>query len=153
MNMRHTVLIGSVLSLLPYPLLAWAYAALTNDGGWIAFWAALRALIAARVLFAVLEWIGGLFAWHLYGKKLMIARLVAAFEQPKAPLQSLEKEDAVFNFDALPVHLQMELLRWMAGEGLLKDMRTEGALMLALQQHLAKERNGWSHSHGTISTR
>jgi len=126
-----TALLVLFFSIVPYALVAWAWTALT-DGGAKGFWTTLGALIAARTFFAVIEWIGRFISWCLYGRKHTIDWLVAAFKHPKVQPNDMARDDANFSFEALPEHMQVEMLRWIVDQGLLPDMRTEGVIMAAI---------------------
>ncbi len=53
---------------IPYVLLSWGYAQVM-DGD---FWKVLGVLMAARLFFSVIETIGSIFSWRLYGKKKIV---------------------------------------------------------------------------------
>ena len=114
-------------SLLPYVLVAGAWAKVAN-GREQGFWFALGALLAARLFFAGIEWFGGIVIWRVYGRRRMIEWLVAAIQHPKVQPNEMARDDAIFRFEALPAHMQLEMLRWIVNEGLAPDMRTEDVI-------------------------
>jgi hypothetical protein len=61
----------ALFSLVPYALVAWAYAAFT-DGTSSDFWRALGVLILVRAGFGIIEMLGSVLTWHVYGKRRVV---------------------------------------------------------------------------------
>jgi hypothetical protein len=140
MRGAKTALLVLFFSIVPYALMAWAWAAMT-DGRANAFWTALGALIVARIFFVVIEWIGRVISWHLYGRQFTVNWLVSAFRHPKVQPNEMADDEAIFRFEALPVHMQVEMLRWVVGEGLMPEGRTEDVIQTAIARC-------WPHKQG-----
>ena len=66
-NERHSIPpIMSLFAFVPYLLVAWAYMAVVNgDSGDL--WKALGLLVAVRFFFSVIETVGTVVSWRLYG--------------------------------------------------------------------------------------
>src|SRR5688572_28798645 len=71
--MKHDLII-SVFTLIPYLLVAWSFAVMTDgDGETSTFWKALLVLILLRTFFAVIDTLGEVLRWRLWGRKLFVA--------------------------------------------------------------------------------
>src|SRR5688572_20513232 len=70
-------------AMVPYLLVAWAWSAISNERG--AFWLALTALFVVRLFFSIIETLGSVLAWRLYGKKHAVARMLAFLRANKYP--------------------------------------------------------------------
>jgi hypothetical protein len=70
-TMKHDLII-SAFTLLPYLLVAWIFAVMT-DGKTSTFWKALLILILLRTFFAVIDTLGKVLRWRLWGRKLLVA--------------------------------------------------------------------------------
>jgi hypothetical protein len=82
MNEQISTFIVFGISLIPYAALSWGYSAFT-DGGWPGFWRGFGVLIAVRAFFSLVEGIGGIPVWRLYG------RTVAVFPFPRGPVDQV----------------------------------------------------------------
>jgi len=76
MNNTKWALIMSAFAFIPYLLVAWGYTRIA-DGSVRVFWIALGLLIGARFFFSVIETVGSILAWRLYGRRLAIDRNLA----------------------------------------------------------------------------
>lgn len=65
MNDTRSQIILTLFAWVPYVLVSWGYAKL-SDGS---FWSALGVLVAVRLFFGAIETLGSVLAWRLYGKK------------------------------------------------------------------------------------
>ncbi len=78
-----------VFAWIPYALLSWCYAQIM-DGD---FWKVLGVLIAARLFFSVIETIGSIFSWRLYGKKKVVQLNLNTLQFNNFPKRELEHDD------------------------------------------------------------
>ena len=78
-----------VFAWIPYALLSWCYAQIM-DGD---FWKVLGVLIAARLFFSVIETIGSIFSWRLYGKKKVVQLNLNILQFNNFPKRELEHDD------------------------------------------------------------
>lgn len=74
-DMRSQIIIVMLSFLVPYSLVAWAFIAMTN-GKANDFWVALGVLFALRAFFGIVETLGGILHWHLYGKRMVVDKYV-----------------------------------------------------------------------------
>jgi hypothetical protein len=71
MNDARSQLITASFAWVPYALVPLVYVAVT-EGGPKEFWAALGLLLVVRLFFYIIETLGGVLSWWVYGKKRMI---------------------------------------------------------------------------------
>lgn len=81
-----------LLSLVPYVLLSWGYTALI-DGHARDFWIAMGALFAARLFFGIIEGLGGILVWRLYGKRVMVRKFLTILQQGNFPKRKYSHYD------------------------------------------------------------
>ncbi len=74
MNDNRNLVLTWGFALVPYALVAWGYKKLTggDDGD---YWIAFGVLIAVRLFFSLIEMLGGILAWRVYGKGLAVTGL------------------------------------------------------------------------------
>ena len=113
---------------LPYALLAWALADYVHG-----FWPALLWLVGLRTAFAVIEKASELLSWRLFRRLAAVQWLTAALTHPKVDPNEMCRDDAVFRFEALPQHMQVELIRWVADQGLVSSGRSESVINAAIR--------------------
>lgn len=75
MNNTRSLIITILFSFVPYVLVSWGYAELTH-GDSKEFWSALGVLLLARLFFSIIETLGSVLSWRLYGKKIMVNMFV-----------------------------------------------------------------------------
>ena len=80
----HQDLIVSAFTLIPYLLVAWGFTALT-DGEASTFWKALLALIIVRTFFALIEALGGVLKWRLWGRNVLVGQALNWFTSRQFP--------------------------------------------------------------------
>jgi len=81
-----------LFSVIPYALVAWGYAWLI-DGGAREFWGALGALVAARLFFAVIETLGSILTWRLWGRQQVIDRFLMVLRGNQFPQRKFPDDD------------------------------------------------------------
>ena len=89
MNSMNPTLITLGFAWIPYVILSWGYAQIM-DGN---FWKVLGVLIAVRLFFSVIETIGSIFSWRLYGKKKIVELNVNFLRNNNFPNRVLEHDD------------------------------------------------------------
>lgn len=89
MNFMNPTLITLGFAWIPYVILSWGYAQIM-DGN---FWKVLGVLIAVRLFFSVIETIGSIFSWRLYGKKKIVELNVNFLRNNNFPNRVLEHDD------------------------------------------------------------
>ena len=92
MNDARAYIILAIFSLVPYTLVSWAYMALAG-GGTKEFWSAIGVLIAIRTFFSLIETLGGVLSWHLYGKKLMVQKFLEFLSTNNFPKRKCEHDN------------------------------------------------------------
>jgi hypothetical protein len=92
MNETKSGLIVFAIAMIPYVAVAWGYAHFT-DGGSNGFWVALGVLLAIRFFFSVIETIGNVLVWRLYGRHRTIEKLVDFFRANEFPPKEIATDD------------------------------------------------------------
>lgn len=84
MNNTKPQLITAGFSLVPYLLVSWGYAELT-DGTRKTLWVAFGVLVGVRLFFGLIETLGSVLSWRLYGKKQMVQKMLGVLQTNKFP--------------------------------------------------------------------
>lgn len=92
MNNINPQLITAGFSLVPYLLVSWGYAELT-DGNSKTFWTAFGVLVGVRLFFSVIETLGSILSWRLHGKKLMVQKMLEALRSNEFPKRFYSHDD------------------------------------------------------------
>jgi hypothetical protein len=92
MNDTRSRIIISLFAFVPYLLVSWGYMALV-DGGASQFWSAFGVLVAARLFFSVIETLGSVLSWRLYGKKLMVNKFHEFLRANNFPKRTYAHDD------------------------------------------------------------
>jgi hypothetical protein len=87
---RKSKIIGSLIGLLPYLLVAWASTKFNHS---ITFWNALGFIAAARLLFGFTDELGGILAWRLHGRRIAVANALKYLRVNKFPLRYFNHDD------------------------------------------------------------
>lgn len=74
---------------MPYVLVSWAYAKL-SDGS---FWAALGVLLGIRLFFGAIETLANILAWRVYGRKKAIEANLAMLRASGFPRRTHSHDD------------------------------------------------------------
>ena len=77
MNNDHNI-VTFIFALIPYIFATWIYTELTS-GDWETFFIALGVLLAVRLFFSTIETLGSVLTWRLYGKKLLVEKIMCEF--------------------------------------------------------------------------
>ena len=140
-------LITASIAFIPYLLLAWAASKLLSDTG---FWQALGWLLGLRLFFGVVEMIGGILAWRVYGRRVSSAIFAQALREGKFPQRYDIYADADEYFDqvvadqAQPVDMRVTAgtfigsIKAYRSVGLLTGLRIGSAWESALEIHSPK---------------
>ena len=92
MNDAGSRTIMALFAFVPYLLVSWAYMALVNGGG-NQFWAAFGVLLAARLFFCIIETLGSILSWRLFGKRLMINKFLELLRANNFPKREYAHDD------------------------------------------------------------
>src|ERR1700729_2942940 len=92
MNQAVSASIVLALSLIPYAAVSWAYAAFV-DGGWPDFWKGFGLLSVVRVFFSVIEGMGGILVWRIYGRRVAVAHWLKFFRENNFPPKEYASDD------------------------------------------------------------
>lgn len=148
----------ALFSFVPYLLVSWAYMALA-DGGSKQFWGAFGVLIAVRLFFSVIETLGSILSWRLYGKKLMVNKFLGLLREnnyPKREYQHDDFLDYLVRIECGPYTDSVKksakeiyfLLSTFENMGILLGMRMHGASEAALETYSPKaEAPIWGAPH------
>jgi hypothetical protein len=138
--------ITAALGFVPYVLLAWV---ISEVGGGLArdFWSVLGVLVAARFFFSVVEFVGGVLAWRVYGKRVTVRRFLSTLQARAFPPRRFMQdstdtylyrisEDPEYSADAKELAREIErALATSENLGLLFGMRLRAAWDAALELH------------------
>jgi hypothetical protein len=92
MTDTKSTIIVMLLAWVPYSAVAWGYMVLT-DGTAKTFWYALGTLVAARLFFSIIEGLGGILSWRIYGKRVAVQRSLAILRANNFPKRRYAEED------------------------------------------------------------
>lgn len=92
MNDTRSRIIMSLFSFVPYLLVSWAYMALV-DGGASQIWTAFGVLVAVRLFFSVIETLGSVLSWRLYGKQVMVNKFLQLLRVNNFPKRHYAHDD------------------------------------------------------------
>lgn len=92
MNDTRSRLIMSLFAFVPYLLVSWAYMAHVN-GDSSDFWKSLGLLVAVRFFFSVIETLGTVISWRLYGKRFMVNKFVEFLRTNNFPKRKYAHDD------------------------------------------------------------
>jgi hypothetical protein len=100
--MRDTksTIIAMLFAWVPYTAVAWGFMALT-DGRAKTFWYALGALLAVRLFFSIIEGLGGILSWRIYGRRFAVQRALAVLGANNFPKRKYAEEDFQTYLDAI----------------------------------------------------
>ena len=151
MNGTKMQIISSMFAFVPYVLVTWGYTVFTG-GGMNDFWKTLGFIFAVRAFFGMIETIGGILAWRIYGKKKMVHKFVKFLRNNNFPMREYahddlgnylarlddeEKYNQAIRHRANEVSRSRELAESM---GIFPSMRYESAWDAALEIYSPKER-------------
>ena len=91
MTQAKHALVMFAFSMLPYTLVAWGYAELT-DGRSTSFWTALGVLVGVRLFFSIIEGLGKILLWRLYGRKHVVGIAMNLFKANGFPQRKYEHD-------------------------------------------------------------
>jgi hypothetical protein len=138
------------LSLIPYAAVSWAYAAFV-DGGWPDFWKCFGLLSVVRVFFSVIEGMGGILVWRIYGRRVAVAHWLKYFRENKFPPKEYASDDfgnyrarlmSVYKRPVDVPFLASEIDSWLASceqRGILLGMRMNAAVEEAFRRYQATQ--------------
>ena len=95
MKKERSPFIIVLFAFVPYVFFSWGYVKLIHANS-NEFWYALAALLLARLFFSVIETVGAILEWRLYGKKIMVnnfLEILRLFNFPKR-----ENDDDLSNY-------------------------------------------------------
>lgn len=146
MNDTRSQLIMALFAWVPYVLVSWGYAKLSDSG----FWSVLGVLLAARIFFSVIETLGSILAWRLYGRKMMIERNLSILRANNYPKRQYAHDDFL-NYlsrievnDTFPQEIKIAARQWeqvlalFESFGILPGMRMHAAADEALNIYSPK---------------
>ena len=92
MNDTRSRIVMSLFAFVPYLIVSWAYMALVS-GDSSDFWKALGVLVAVRFFFSVIETLGTVISWRLYGKRVMVNKFVEFLRANNFPKRKYAHDD------------------------------------------------------------
>ena len=141
-------LAGSVISFVPYLLLAWAYNETLGDGSTRTFWIVVAVLLAVRAFFGVVEWLSGVAIWRIVGRKASLEAAATELTTFKFPRRESPRQDlddyftSIIADDKYPLETRFAASRIQAVRnilprwGLLRALRVDSAYNEALNKHI-----------------
>src|SRR6266436_4341709 len=92
MTDTKSTIIVMLLAWVPYSAVAWGYKVLT-DGTAKTFWYALGTLVGVRLFFSIIEGLGGILTWRVYGKRVAVQGPLAILRANNFPKRRYKEED------------------------------------------------------------
>lgn len=83
--------IAFLCSLGPYVLVAWAYVKFFDPHG--SFWIAIAVLLGVRLFFSVIEFVGSVVAWRIYGRQHSVHTMLQFLIANKFPMRKYVFDD------------------------------------------------------------
>lgn len=158
MNDKRANIVIALFSFIPYLLVSWGYMAIV-DGGSKEFWSAFGVLLAVRLFFSVIETLGGVLSWHLFGKKFMVNKFIGVLRANNYPKRE-NQHDTFLGYLAqvedgpYPVSVKTSaqefyfILSTFESMGILLGMRMHSASEAALEAYSPKaEAPLWGADH------
>lgn len=92
MNDTRSRIVMSLFAFVPYLLVSWAYTALV-DGDAGDFGIAFALLVGARLFFSLIETLGSVISWRLYGKSFMVNKFLELLRANNFPKREYSHDD------------------------------------------------------------
>lgn len=92
MNDTRAHIIMGLFTFIPYFIVSWAYMALV-DGRAGQFWSAFGVLVAVRLFFSIIETLGSILSWRLYGRKFMVSKFLGFLRVNNFPKREYAHDD------------------------------------------------------------
>lgn len=158
MKDTHANIMIALFSVVPYLLVSWAYMEFAN-GGTKEFWTAFGVLIAVRLFFSVIETLGSIVSWRIFGKKLMVDKLLRLLRENNFPKREYRHDNFMGYLSRVEGGPYAESVKTSAKEiyfllatyesmGILLGMRMHAASEAALEAYSPKaEAAIWGASH------
>lgn len=89
MNETRTQFIMVLFVWIPYALVAWGFAQISHGS----FFSTLGVLVAIRLFFSIIEFLGSILSWRLYGKKKAIERSLTLLRSNEFPKRQYADDD------------------------------------------------------------
>lgn len=100
MNSAKSGFIIAAFSFIPYLLVSWGYMEIEN-GGSREFWSCFLVLLGVRAFFSVIETLGSVLMWRLYGRRLTISKLLEFLRSNQFPAREQDDTDFLHYIDRL----------------------------------------------------
>lgn len=147
MTFVRTIIVAT-FSFIPYLLVSWGYMVLVN-GGSRQLWGALGVLIAIRLFFSLIETLGSILYWRLYGKTLTVNKFLELLQTNNYPKREYQQDDVLAYLHRIqegpyadPIKRSARemyfLLSTFESMGILLGMRTYDAAEVALGLYSSK---------------
>jgi len=91
-NDTRSLIITVLFAFVPYILISWGYAELIH-GDSKEFWSVLGLLLLARLFFSIIETLGSVLSWRLYGKKIMVNKILEGLRVNNFPKREYAHDD------------------------------------------------------------
>lgn len=151
MNDTRSRIIMVLFAFVPYLLASWGYMVLV-DGTSREFWSALGLLVAVRLFFNLIETLGGVLSWRLYGKKYMVDKFLEFLRTSNFPKREYAHDDFLNYLARIQDGLQYAaslkasakeiyfLLSTFESMGILLGVRMHSASEAALEVHSPRDK-------------
>jgi hypothetical protein len=90
MKYAHPLMIAAFAAI-PYGLVTWGYTAFT-DGDVQAFWVALGVLLGIRLFVSLIEMLGSVLSWRLYGRRIALGNAIKFLKANGFPPREYEHD-------------------------------------------------------------
>lgn len=121
----------------PYALVSWGYAHFSGGS----FWSSLVVLLAVRLSFSVIETLGSIVAWRLYGKRKMIETNLNLLHANNFPVAQYAQSDFLNYLNHIEheedysQQLKMAAIQWKQTLAFYEDV----GILLGMRMHTAAD--------------
>lgn len=137
MNDTRSQIIMALSAWVPYVLVSWGYAVVSDSS----FWFALGVILAIRLFFSVIETLGSILTWRLYGRKKAIEKNLSMLRANDFPKRQYAHDDFLNYLSRIeddatsPEQLKMAARQW---EQALAFFESSG-ILLGMRMHAAAD--------------
>jgi hypothetical protein len=135
---EKTKIITGLIASVPYVVIAWGYTKFDSD---VSFWQALGVLLAVRLVFSIIETLGGMLAWRFYGRAYTVKEFVQILHKSKFP-QRYYQHDDLLNYLARiedDLNLDADVRRAAREVGSSLELYESMGILIGLRMHSASE--------------
>lgn len=137
MNETRTQFIMALFAWIPYALVAWGYTKLSHGS----YFSTLGILVAMRLFFSIIESVGSILSWRLYGKKKAIERNLTLLRSNKFPKRQYAHDNflqylvRIEQDESCPLQIKSAAKQWEQALALFED----SGILLGMRMYSAAD--------------